>query len=391
MITVEEARQLLMDHVPLLGAGTVHLPDALGSYSAADVQAPYDHPLFTNSAVDGYAFAFGTLGEGLKMIGTVPAGRAFPGTVRAGECVRIFTGALLPPGTDTVVMQENVHVGPEGMIVLDKALREGANVREQGAQFRAGDVILPAGHRITPEAIGLLASAGVKRIKASARPVVAVVITGSEFTSGTEAQEGRIFSSNDHMLQAALAQEGLEAKVVHAPDEKEALRRVLRTALAEYDLVITTGGVSVGDHDLVPVVLQELDVRIHLHRVAQKPGKPMLFGRLGEVPVLGLPGNPRAVMVLFWEYVLPFLRAMQGAAATGPRMEHLPIAMPVTIKGERTEFRAATVRNGRVLLLPEEGSHMLRTLLMADALALLPHDRTVFEAGDAVEVHYLPR
>ncbi|MEZ4761124.1 MAG: molybdopterin-binding protein, partial [Flavobacteriales bacterium] len=159
---------------------------------------------------------------------------------------------------------------------------------------------------------------------------------------------------------------------------------------ADADLIITTGGVSVGDHDLVRSVLEDLGAEIVVHGVAQKPGKPMLFAMLDGVPVFGLPGNSRAVMVLFWEYVLPFLRKLMGAADPFLRSEHLPLAEGLTVKGNRTEFRAACVREGRVELLRDEGSHMLRSLVEAEALAVIPSDQRDLRPGDRVEVHYLP-
>jgi molybdopterin molybdotransferase len=245
---------------------------------------------------------------------------------------------------------------------------------------------------IDPPSIGLLASVGVDQVDVARHPHVAVLITGDEFIRKDDpGAPGRIFNSNDVMLAAALQREGVEASVAHAADQRVEIGLALTRTLESADVVITTGGASVGDHDLMALALADLGAKVHFHGVAQKPGKPMLFASATGRPVFALPGNPRAVMVLFWEYVLPFLRAMQGSNDPWLRADHLPINHAVTAKGERAEFRAAGVMNGRVTLLKDEGSHMLRSLSEANALAYLPAGRLTWKAGDAMEVHYLPR
>jgi molybdopterin molybdotransferase len=261
----------------------------------------------------------------------------------------------------------------------------------RGEQVRAGEVVLDAGQLLGPQAVGLLRSVGVERVSVHQRPRIAVVVTGSEFAQGNDPAPGQIFSSNGDMLLACLRQEGLEGSLMHAPDEAEALNNTLHEAMHKNDLVITTGGVSVGDLDLVRPTLEELGTRIVFHKVAQKPGKPMLLGRRNNTLVLGLPGNPRAVLVLFWLYVLPAIRAMQGAARPGLHNEQLPLDKAMTVKGDRAEFRAARVQGGRVSLLQDQGSHMLASLLGADALAYLPMGANSFAPGDPVLVYYLPR
>jgi molybdopterin molybdotransferase len=233
-------------------------------------------------------------------------------------------------------------------------------------------------------------SVGISRIPVHSAPRIAVVVTGGEFTSTEHPRPGRIFSSNDAMLVAALAGLGLECTMLHAPDEDEALHRVFRSAITDHDVVITTGGVSVGDHDRVRATLEDLGTRIVFHGVSQKPGKPMLFGRSEEKAVFGLPGNPRAVMVLFWEYVLPYLRALQGSSTPFLAKEDLPITAPVHVNGGRAEFRAAEVRRGEVTLLRDEGSHMLASLVRANALVYFPQGTQEVRSGERVEVHYLP-
>lgn len=389
MISVEEAKALLMSKVHALPSEPMTLRS--GAYVAKDIHAPHDHPLFDCSAVDGYAFAFDAEVTAWKVVGEVPAGKVFAGTLAHGECVRIFTGAMVPASADSVVMQEFVLREGERITHTDGKLKAGGNVRKRGEQVGAGDRILVAGSRLDASAIGLLASCGIGCVESPRLPRVAVIVTGDEFSADATPAPGRIFSSNDAMLRAALAEHGIQAELLHAADDAEALRRAMEKAIAATDLVITTGGASVGDHDLIKPVLEGLGSTIHFHGVAQKPGKPMLFASLGETPIIALPGNPRAVLILFWEYVVPFLRAMQRAREPGLRTEHLPITHAVTLKGDRAEFRAAQVKDGRVTLLADEGSHMLRSLADADALAYFPASMRTVNTNDPVEVHHLPR
>jgi len=391
MITVEEARVLLFSHVRSMGLRSVPLNEALGLFLAEHVCAPYPHPRFDNSAVDGYAFAFDPERSHWQVVGATSAGGVFPLSLEPGECVRIFTGAMLPRGADTVVMQEHVQRTGDVVTHADERLRKGGNVRRAGEQVQAGEEVLRIGQPLTAEAIGLLASVGVRDVVVANRPSVAVVVTGDEFADPDAPAEGTIFSSNDVMVQAAVQREGLSCEVWRCRDDREALSKVLAAAVREHHLVITTGGVSVGDHDHVRPVLDALGATIHFHKVAQKPGKPMLFATLDGTPVMGLPGNPRAVMILFWAYVLPYLRAMQGAAAPGLPVEHAPIAHTVLLKGDRAEFRAAKVTDGRVTLLADEGSHMLRTLVDADALVYFPATMRTVNVNDLVEIHRIPR
>ena len=391
MITVEEARRTMMQQVTACATQLLPLNEGLGCVLAGDASAPVPFPLFDVSAMDGHAIG-GPDGP-WREVGTLAAGETFGEALAPDACVRIFTGAAVPRGSYAVLQQERC-AQREGLLHwMGGPFHEGANIRRRGESVREGDRLLAKGARLTPEAIGLLASCGIGEVSVAMPPRVSVVRTGGEFIEQGRPADGRIFSSNDSMLMAAIVQAGCRTTTaaLTADDVHEELRGVLEQAVQEGDVVITTGGVSVGDHDLLPPVLEELGAAIHFHGVAQKPGKPMLFATLKGVPVFALPGNPRAVMVLFREYVQPFLNAMQGAADPGPRTERLPISGPLNVKGERSEFRAAHVSEGRVHLLADEGSHMLRTLVEANAIAYIPHDVRSLYNGDLVEVHYLPQ
>lgn len=391
MISVEEARRMIMAKVSLGAVGNLSMSDAAGAYTAADVVAPYEHPLFDMSAVDGYAFQFDTEVERWMISGTVAAGASLALGLKKGECVRIFTGAMLPVGSDTVVMQEFVNVDDGSITHRDMRLVRGSNVRRRADQVKRGEAILAKGTRISPAVIGLLASVGVEAIPVVLRPEVAVLVTGDEFIRDRKFVQGRIFSSNDHTLNAALRADGIPSVISHVADDIKALDDAIAQAAELNDVIITTGGASVGDHDLIHDAVVRAGGTIHFHGVAQKPGKPMLFATIHGKPFFGLPGNPRAVLVLFYEYVLPFLRAMQGAVAPFLPSEYLPTATAIQLKGDRAEFRAARVRGGRVEMLGDEGSHMLRTLVEANAIVQLAADRRTWSTGDPVEVHYLPQ
>jgi molybdopterin molybdotransferase len=340
--------------------------------------------------VDGYAFAFDPAIRSWEVVGEVAAGSVMQNALSSGQCARIFTGGMLPAGADTVVMQEFVKRDGQCIDHRDNKLRQGSNVRLRGEQVIQGQEVLAAGKRLSPQAIGLLRSVGVREVNCHRTPRIAVVVTGNEFTDTAAPGPGSIFSSNGDMLQAAIHKEGLSCTLLHAPDDEQILRDTLRNALEDHDLVITTGGVSVGDLDLVRPALEQLDTPIIFHGVAQKPGKPMLLGRRGDALVIGLPGNPRAVLILFWQFVLPAIRAMQGARAPWLRIDHLPIAEGLLLKGDRAEFRAALVGKGEVKLLEDQGSHMLASLLTADALVYFPSSIRTVSQADLVEVHYLP-
>lgn len=387
MIDVAEAKQRMMSNVRLMPGERVALIDALGRYVAEDVVAPFDHPLFNCSAMDGYAFAFGA--TEWKVIGEVAAGDVFPRALAKGECVRIFTGAMVPEGADTVVMQELAQRFGNTMTHTDVKLKHGGNVRRKGEQLRTGDVVLMKGAKLDASAIGLLASVGIAEVTVAQRPRIAVLISGNEFAGGAIPKPGKIFGSNGVMLQAALREFGIDVDVVQVDDDREALIAAWKIAAQAHDLIISTGGVSVGDHDLVRPTLDALGAAIIFHGVMQKPGKPMLFAKLNDTPVFGLPGNPRAVMVLFREYVAPFIRAMQAAAAPWMRPDRLPITQALIIKGNRAEFRAARVQNGQVELLADEGSHMLRSLSEANALAFIPAELREIKPGEPIEVHFI--
>lgn len=390
MISVEEAKGILLQHVRPMPFLPVPIHESEGCVLVQDIIATHAHPLFDMSAVDGYAVSGN--GPEWRVVGSIAAGSVHDRALGAGECARIFTGAQVPTGTHAVVMQE--RCSREGDRIMTSGSPDpGANIRRRGEQFDTGDLLLRSGDRMNAPAIGLVASSGLEEVEVAFKPWVSIVRTGGEFIQDGLDRNGRIFSSNDAMLMAALLAEGCEVDeegAYIAEDDDAELMSVLEEA-SEADVIITTGGVSVGDHDRVAAVLTKLGATIHFHGVAQKPGKPMLFATYKDKPVFGLPGNPRAVMVLFWQYVLPFLRASQCARDPWLRSDKVPLAQGLMAKGDRAEFHPARMMGGRVELLTDEGSHMLRSLVDAEVLVYIPADRREWKEGEVIEVHYLPK
>jgi len=392
MISVEEAKRIMMERVWTTMLYDVSPDQAMGFVLARDMRASFAFPLFDMSAVDGYAFC----GEGpeWKQVGNIAAGEVLGRFLHTGECVRIFTGAHVPTGSNAVAMQERCEMKDGTLRIAGDVPAAGSNIRRRAEGWKEGDVLLHGGAMVDAPSVGVIAAAGISDVTIHASPAVNIVRTGNEFfDGGEELMPGRIFSSNEWMLSAALRRENIFINdgAFVAGDRENELMDALNEANNTSDVIITSGGVSVGDHDLVADVLKKLGATIHFHGVAQKPGKPMLFAQWDKTFVFGLPGNPRAVMVLFWEYVLPFLRAMQGAKDPWLKTDHVPLAHDVQVKGDRAEFRAAQVKGGKVTLLADEGSHMLRSLVDADALAYIPAEARALREGDPIEIHYLPR
>ena len=326
VLGVQAAREHLLSRTPPLeGPERLALREALDRVLGEDVISPIDVPGHTNSAMDGFALRHADLAPdgitALRCIGTAMAGQPFAGEVGAGECVRIMTGAPLPRGADTVVMQEHAEEDG-GTVRIGTGERKGQNIRQAGEDLARGEVALARGKRLTPADLGLLASLGRAEVTVLRRPRVAFFSTGDELRGlGEPLGEGEVYDSNRYTLFGMLKRAGAELRDLGVvPDDLEALRATFSEAAAGADLVITSGGVSVGEADYTKQVLRELG-EVAFWKIAMKPGRPLTFGRLGDAWFFGLPGNPVAVMVTFYQFVLPALRRrarLGAAAATRP-------------------------------------------------------------------------
>jgi molybdopterin molybdotransferase len=316
LLPVEEARQRICDALPILGTEQVSLEEGLGRVLAEDAISRRTQPPFPVSAMDGYAVRAQdvvTLPSVLKVIGEVPAGKNFSGSLSSGEAVRIFTGARVPAGADTIVIQENTERSDKTVRVIDGEAPVGRFIRPSGLDFKLGDKLITGPKLLNSRDIGLLASMNLPWLKVRKRPIISLLATGDEIVMpGDPLEENQIVSSNVIALKAFIKQKGgIAIDLGIAEDNKESLLKLAKNGLAS-DLLITTGGASVGDHDLVQSGLSDLGLKVDFWRIAMRPGKPLIFGKISDTPLLGLPGNPVSSLVCATIFLAPAIAAMQG-------------------------------------------------------------------------------
>jgi molybdopterin molybdotransferase len=386
LLAIDEARARVLSVVTPLETEDVALAAALGRVLAEDVTAAYDVPGFANSAMDGFAVRSGPAGRRLAIVGESRAGAPAGLAVGDGEAVRISTGAALPEGADAVLQVELTQEA-DGAVMLEGETVPGHNVRNPGEDLRAGAVVLRAGSRLGAAAVGVAAGAGRATVRCARVPTVAVLATGDELVEpGAPLAPGQLHDSNALTLAALVARAGCE--VVHrgrVPDSAEGTRAAIDRALAACDVLVVSGGVSVGPHDHVKGALGELGVEEHFWRVALRPGKPTWFGTRGRTLVFGLPGNPVSAMVTFLLFARPALAALQGATADPPR-ERTVLAEAIARSPDRDECARVRLRDGRAELTGPQGSHQLTSMLEADALAIIPRGEGEVPAGGEVEL-----
>ena len=364
---------------------------ASGQVLSADVCSAIDMPPFPQSAMDGYALGTGERESGstFKVVGEVAAGSSSQIQLNENECVRIFTGAPVPKAVVAVVQQEWVERNGN-QIILQKEVPENMHIRPRGEQMKVGDVALSKGTALNPAAIGFLQMLGITEVDVFARPNVKVLVTGNELVEpGMPLQHGQIYESNSQMLLAALKKEGIDGNFGRIEDDLNETIERIDQALQENEIVILSGGISVGDHDHVGTALKELGVQEVFNKVAQKPGKPIFFGTKDGKAVFGLPGNPAASLTCFYEYVVPIIRKFMGRTDWFLPSLKLPLAEGTIKQVPRAQFLKAKIANNEVHILEGQSSAMLNTFALANALVYVPADNQV-SSGDDVEVHLLP-
>jgi molybdopterin molybdotransferase len=389
LVEVDEAAALVLDHASLLGVERVALAHCAGRVLAEDLTAPASLPAFAASAVDGYAVRADDAGKTLRIIGESAAGRPYEGNVLAGFAVRILTGGVLPQGANCVVMVEDVEEKGE-MVTVPAALKGGQNFHAPGADLRAGERVLIAGMQLGAAELGLAAALGFPRLPVRRRPRVALMSTGDELVEvGGKPGRGQIVDSNRWALLAALREAGAEVRSLGiGPDEPEPLLRLVTNALSEADVLVTSGGVSVGTHDLIKPLLESLGT-VHVGRVKLKPGKPFTFATIGDKVAFGLPGFPVSSLVTFEVFVRPALRKMQGF--TQLQRPALPVRLGYDARAtaDRTEYQRVTLRrDGQELVAETTGSQSssrLMSLAGAHALVRVPPGDRGIKSGSIVE------
>ncbi|MCB5188613.1 molybdopterin molybdotransferase MoeA [Methylobacillus caricis] len=394
---VSQARDFIRDYLtPITETETLPLKLVLGRILAGDIVSPCNVPNHNNSAMDGYAFhSHDAAANSLEIIGTAFAGKPFDGVVKTGECVRIMTGAVIPSGTDTVVMQERV-LTENNRISMTEVPKPGANVRLAGEDLKQGETVLPQGRSLRPSDIGLIASLGIGEVTVYRKLRVAFFSTGDELISiGQPLQEGQVYDSNRYTLHSMLSKVNLDILDMGVvPDDPQRLEQALIDASRQADVVITSGGVSVGEADFMKLLLEKLG-QVVFWKIAMKPGRPLAYGKVGNAHYFGLPGNPVSVMVTFYQFVRDALLYIMGQQNLQPQ----PLLQVICTEDirklpGRTEFQRGilyTDEKGtwRVRPTGNQGSGILRSMSEANCFIVLDDDTGNLPAGTKVQVQVM--
>jgi molybdopterin molybdotransferase len=393
MLSVDDARARVLAGLAPTPAEIVHLADAWGRVAAAPVTARLHQPPRDVSAMDGFALraADGVAGARLRVVGSAPAGHPWDGVLGAGEALRLFTGSIMPQGADAVLLQEDATVA-DGVATVNETVTKGRHIRRAGQDFAAGDVLLPAGGRLTARDVGLAAAGNTPWLAVHRRPRVAILATGDEIAlPGEPIPPGGIVSSNAHALAAFVRALGAEPLVLPiARDEISAIAEG-GAAAAGADLLVTTGGASVGEHDLVQAGLGQRGMALDFWKIAMRPGKPLMFGEMGGMPVLGLPGNPVSALVCAVLFLLPALARLSGLQGDPPPSVPAVLGAKLPANDHRADHLRARLAPGPDGVLvatafERQDSAMLRLLATADALILRAPHAPAAPAGAPVSV-----
>ena len=400
MLEIGEAQHKILEDIPVLGSERIHILEALGRVLAENVQAIRDVPLADNSAMDGYCCKSRDLKGAssnnparLKIIGESPAGKPFKGVVGFGETVRVMTGGLIPAGADTVIMVEYTLQEGDYLLCFEDP-GEAAHIRRRGEDVKAGETVLSEGDIIRAPEVGMLATMGHAYVHVYQRPLVAILSTGDELVDLDEPfLPGKVVCSNSYSLAAQVAECGaIPLSLGIANDDHGSQRRRLSDGLRA-DVLVTSGGVSVGNYDMVKDTLAQLGMKLKFWKVNMKPGKPLVFGSISNKPVFGLPGNPTSAMISFEQFVRPALLKMMGHKNLWRPLIDAVLEEDVNIFSDRLHFVRCKLRekDGIILAKPTgtQSSGALRSMILADGLMILPPEKYPFTAGSSVKVQVL--
>jgi molybdopterin molybdotransferase len=393
MISVNEAKKIIQEQVSPLDPVQLPLLQAAGLTLAADVFSMIDSPPFNQSSMDGYAFCFDVWknNSALEIEGEIAAGINSIQTYSSEKAVRIFTGAPVPQGTDTVVMQEKVTVTKGVLTIEDQNIHLGVNVRLKGTDSKVGELALKAGNKLTPGAIGFLTGIGITSVSVFPKPAVSIIVTGNELqAAGKPLQHGQVYESNSATIRAALQQLNInEVKVFWAEDNLNVLQKTLEEAISVSDVIVLMGGISVGDYDYVLQAAENCGITKLFHRIKQKPGKPLYFGKKENKLVFGLPGNPSSVLTCYYEYLFPALQQLSNQLAGLKELE-VPLLKSIDKVAGLTQFLKGYFDGEKVMPLGAQESYRLSTFANANCLIVLDENTNHCEVGENVNIHLLP-
>lgn len=393
MISVAAAKKIIQENIFPLQPVEIPLQDAAGMVLSADVYAAIDIPAFNQSSVDGYAFSFEgwQLNNMLQLTGELAAGDDTIISLLPQQAVRIFTGAAVPTAADTVVMQEKTIVSGGQIKIEDTQLLTGSNVRPKGSEIKAGELALAKGTLLTAAALGFVAGIGISKINVYAKPTVSIIITGKELQQpGQPLNYGQVYESNSFSLTAALQQLGIQTvKLFFADDNLEILKNILQHALVQSDVVLLTGGISVGDYDFVLEAATQSGVTKLFHRIKQRPGKPLYFGKKDNQLVFGLPGNPSSVLTCFYQYVIPALQLL-SSSVKGIQTLQVPLGKAINKPAGLTHFLKGNYDGKKATALDAQESYRLSSFAKANCLIEVNEEATHCAEDDVVEIHLLP-
>lgn len=394
MISVSEAKKIISESVSFLQPVSLSLQDSAGLILADDVYATADIPAFPQSSMDGYAFSFEgwQLYKKLKITGEVAAGSNESFRLAAGNAVRIFTGAAVPAGADTVIMQEKTRTQDGELIIEDENLTPGNSVRPKGSEIKAGAMALEKENVLSPAAIGFLAGIGITEVKVYPNPSISIIITGNELQEpGKSLAHGQVYESNSFALKAVLKQLHFEnVRILYATDKPEIVTDALKNALSQSDVVLLTGGISVGDYDFVLQAATVSGVKKLFHKIKQRPGKPLYFGKIKDKLVFGLPGNPSSVLTCFYQYVIPALEKL-SKRKVGLQVLRAPLARSFQKNAGLTHFLKGFYDGKRATPLDAQESFRLSSFAKANSLIQIDEDITSLKEGELVDVYLLPQ
>lgn len=368
MISIQEAKSLIHKHSIQRKEIQKPLIESLGFVLSQEIISPINLPLFNQSAMDGYAICSeNNKSKTFKLISEVKAGDVHNIKLKKGECVRIFTGAMIPENATAVIMQEKVKA-EKGCIIIQEEVKNGDNIRLIGEQINKGDVALKKGAYLNPACIGFLSGLGITHVNVFNKPSITLVITGNELTPPTkQLEKGKIYESNSLMISSALKSSNFKVyKTLWVKDDLGSTIQTLKKASEQSDIILISGGISVGDYDYVSKALQQMQVEKVFHKVNQKPGKPFYFGKQDKTLFFGLPGNPSASLVCFYYYIIPALRKIAGVESSDLEKKDVISQSNFIKKGDRPQFLKAIVKHNKAQLLDGQSSAMLHTFSIAN-------------------------